>query len=114
MTTCVLEILGDKGYTTVEWDPDNPEEVAKARAEFDKLKAAGFLLFVVTEVDDLPVEVGRVTAQLASAPPLVPAQTPEPVSAPEPIRGRPRKGTQTTDFVASAPRTIAVRPMRGG
>lgn len=112
-TVCVLEILGEQGHTSITWNPDNPDEVEHARQEFQKLKDAGFLLFTIDEVDDLPVEAGRVMAELISAPAVVPATSPEPVSLP-PKKGRQRKGTQAAAFVPTAPRTVAVRPMRGG
>jgi hypothetical protein len=33
----VLEILGNGGDTKIEWDPDDPESVAQAKAEFEAI-----------------------------------------------------------------------------
>ena len=35
----VLEVLGRSGDIKVEWDPNDEESVAQARAEFDALKS---------------------------------------------------------------------------
>jgi len=110
-----LEILGQTGHTTVEWDPANETEVATAKAEFEKLRDAGFLLFVVEEVSAFPEGAGRLEARLVSGPPAVAATAPEPgVDLPAKRPGRPRRGAQTREFDPKAKRTVAVRPMRGG
>jgi hypothetical protein len=33
----VLEVLGNGGDTKIEWDPNDPDSVAKARAEFEAI-----------------------------------------------------------------------------
>jgi hypothetical protein len=104
-----LEILGREGHISVAWDPDNPEEVEKARAEFNRLLEAGFMLFVVTAVKEFPEGAGEVTAELVAAPPPLPAGKPDPSSPPATARGE-----QTRKFQPKAKRTVAVRPMQGG
>jgi hypothetical protein len=44
----VLEIMGQHGDTKVLWDPENPDEVAAARTQFDDLvKRKRFLAYAV-------------------------------------------------------------------
>lgn len=43
----VLHVLDASGDTKHIWDPENPEEVAAAKAVFDSLKAKGFQAFSV-------------------------------------------------------------------
>ena len=45
MATGVMAELNHEGDTKVTWDADNKDEVANARATFDKLKAKGFTAF---------------------------------------------------------------------
>ena len=33
--TCVMEVMNDSGHLTLEWNPEEPESVARARREFD-------------------------------------------------------------------------------
>ena len=108
----VLQVLGRSGHTQIEWEPDDEAATEAARREFEALKAAGFLLFVVTEATEFPADAGKVTAQLASAPDVEPAKTPEPVEGVKLSRGR--TGKQTRSFQPKAKRTVAVAPMRGG
>jgi hypothetical protein len=78
-----LDILGPEGHTSITWDPDNEAEVAEARQEFDRLKAAGYLLFEVTEerTDTFRPGAGRIDAKIVAAPALVPAAKPDPYGA---------------------------------
>lgn len=43
---CVLDETGD---TRMQWDRNNPEEVAKAEARFKELKAKGFMAYKVNK-----------------------------------------------------------------
>ncbi len=99
----VMEVLDASGHVELTWTPGDAESEATARAEFDRLKAAGFAFFS-TPGDDAEEVMGW------------------------PTRGRPpawtKAGTldvrtepiaeQTTEFRPYASRTVAVRPMRGG
>ena len=43
--TNVLEILDPTGHVEITWDPDKPDEVARARAEFKRLQQCGYAFF---------------------------------------------------------------------
>jgi hypothetical protein len=43
-----LAIMDMTGDTKVIWDPNNADEVAAAKAQFDTLKGKGFSAFLVT------------------------------------------------------------------
>ena len=45
--TGTLNILDDTGDSRIQWDKNNPEQVAAARARFDELKAKGYLAYRV-------------------------------------------------------------------
>lgn len=110
-----LDILGADGHTTVEWDPDDPAEVEVARAEFERLRGAGFLLFAVDEVADFPAGAGRVIAELVAAPPEVPAASPLPEAVkPRGRRKVPPGAGKQVDELDPKKRHVAVRGMRGG
>ncbi len=44
----VLTVLDHTGDTRLEWDASRPDEVAAARASYDKLKAKSYLAYRVT------------------------------------------------------------------
>lgn len=86
METCCLEVLNESGHLTLNWHPDNPDEVAKAKAEFSALRVAGFAFFR-DESDTTPMQrLGKSGALVVKA----------------------------REFDPKAKRTVAVRPMRGG
>lgn len=41
----MLQVVTPNDGHTTEWDPDNPEQVATVRAEFDALMERGFVAF---------------------------------------------------------------------
>jgi hypothetical protein len=113
-----LFVLGAGGHTVVSWDPDKPDEVDKARAEFERLKAAGFMLFVVDTIEstDFPAEAGRLMAELVAAPPETPAEAPlTGALTPKPKKPKYVKGSeqQAKEFNPKKS-TVAVRRMGGG
>jgi len=63
-----LRTLCAEGDLRLRWDPKAPEQVAKARAEFDRLKKAGYLLFKVKPFSRKPgaevKEFGKTDGQL--------------------------------------------------
>jgi hypothetical protein len=97
-----LKILDASGHLTLSWNPDDPADVAKAEAEFERLKAQGYAFFYSPAASAKPVSRFRKGAAFfdvrASA---LPAESAPP--APE----------QTTEFRPEG-RTVAVRPLRGG
>jgi len=110
-----LKVLGASGHIEMTWDCDDEEAVAQARAEFNRLREAGYLLFTVreerTEFD--PAD-RRLEVTLVAAGPVVPATAPAPEAAEKPKRsGLRRIGTQTKQFDAKAS-TVAVPAFRGG
>jgi len=48
-TLCILDGTGD---SRVQWNPDNPAEVAKAEARFNELTKAGYLAYSVNKKGD--------------------------------------------------------------
>jgi hypothetical protein len=46
---CVMDESGD---SRIQWDKDNQEEVAKAEARFNELKAKGFMAYSVNRKGD--------------------------------------------------------------
>lgn len=51
-----LTILDKTGDIRVEWDPDDAESTAKAKAEYDRLKQDGYNFYEVTETRGRPVK----------------------------------------------------------
>lgn len=90
--TCELEILDPTGHVTLEWSPDDPESVEKARAEFERLTAAGFAFFTTSEEVAESIEPGDGLLLAKLQPKL----------------------EQTREFRPRRRRTTAVPPMRGG
>lgn len=84
-----LEILDVTGHLTLSWNPHEPEDVARAKAEFDRLKSAGFAFFSSEEDEKPKLRIGKSGR----------------------LEGR---LVQVKDFDTEAERTVAVRPMRGG
>jgi hypothetical protein len=89
---CTLEVLNADGHLTLNWDPDNPDEVQKAKAEFEALKAAGFAFFREDREVRRLGRSGALDVKAGEAPPVAKAR----------------------EFEPRAARTVAVRPMRGG
>lgn len=92
--TCTLEVPEHSGHVTISWDPDKPDEVERARREFDQLKAAGFAFYSDEGATKPKLRLGksgRLEGRLVQP-------TPEVVKDFNPRRGR----------------TVAMRPMRGG
>ena len=85
-----LEILDASGDITLQWDPDVPEEVAKAKAEFLKLQDCGYAFF------SREVKIAKPVKRLGKTG-VLDVQVPE----------------KTKDFKPRG-KTVAVRPLRGG
>lgn len=90
-----LEVLNGSGHLTLTWNPDDATEVARAREEVAKLKAAGYQFFLV---DDGPAD--EVVAGHGS---LIVKRLEDPTEAEAPIES-PKHGR----------RSVAVRPLQGG
>lgn len=92
--TCEMEILNGDGHLTLSWSPDDPESLARAKEEFDRLRAAGYAFFATPSGKG---KVGRLKdAAFRRAGSLD--------VRPEQVR----------EFRVRARRTVAVRPMVGG
>lgn len=109
-----MHVLDATGHMTLTWDPDDPDEVARAAAEFQRLRAAGYLMFA-SRTDFQPSD-GELRADMPRA--ATPA--PEPVKA---KRGRGRLAAaigdatdleQTAELKPRSRRHVAIPPMRGG
>jgi hypothetical protein len=92
--TCELQIMDGSGHLTLSWDPADPETIARAEAEFERLKAAGYAFFA-TPASPHPVEALSAEALAASGA----------------LDVRPEK---VKEFHPRRSRTVAVRPMVGG
>jgi len=55
-----LCILDESGDSRVQWDRNNPEQVAAAKKKFDELRAKGYLLY---KVDSRGKQSGEVITQ---------------------------------------------------
>ena len=105
----VINVLDPTGDIEITWDPDNPEEVAKARQMVLDLKSKGYSFFLV-DGSEAPDEVtagkGTLKARLVDAEELVPVDAPaEPsTEAPQETGRRGRRSTHA----------VATRPLRGG
>jgi len=80
----VLEIMDPSGHLTLTWNPDNPDEVKTAKAEFERLKGCGYAFFAEDKPQKKLGKRGTLDVR--------PVQTKE----------------------LKPGRTLAVRPMRGG
>ena len=47
-----LEVMDGTGHVTLTWNPDDPDAVKKAEAEFERLRGCGFAFF--TEETEQP------------------------------------------------------------
>jgi len=75
--TTELSILGRAGDIKLTWDKDDPESVAKARAEIARLKQAGYMFYIVdgSPADEIAAGNGELTARFASEAELVAARS---------------------------------------
>lgn len=93
MATNVMDVLDPNGHLSLSWDPDKPEEVQRAREEFERLKSCGFMFYTVSDTGE------RKEGRFAKA------------------RGKYEvraTAEQTKEFDASKPRTVAHPPRAGG
>lgn len=54
-----IEVLNGSGHLSMKWDPADPEEVARARAEALHLYEAGYSFFLVDDTPADPIAAGR-------------------------------------------------------
>lgn len=94
----VIQVVPRESRAVFRWDPANPEAVANARHEFERLQRDGYVLFALTEQPGTSIE-RRAAGFEASSGSFV-ARSPAP--------------TRTEVFSPDATRIVAVRPMRGG
>ena len=94
-----LYILDASGHLTLTWNPDDAADVARARAEVENLRAAGYSFFAIEGaegVDELERGKGHLVVRRADQ---VVQETPAK------RRGRPRKAAPMAADVAPAPKT---------
>jgi hypothetical protein len=107
----VMEVLDPTGHLSLTWDPEDEASVAKARAEFERLKAAGYTFYSVpVRLNAFGERAGEVSVEVGAVP--------APPDAPAPKRrgfGR-RKQPEgpVKEFEPKSERTVATPPMRGG
>lgn len=106
MSRNTLKILDSSGHLELTWNPDNPTEVAEARAEVARLRSLGYQFFLVDDgpADEIAAGHGKLSVRRVDDP----TELPKEYGVQEPANGNPapepRKGRQT----------VATRPMRGG
>jgi hypothetical protein len=117
MITHELSILCREGDTKVTWDKDDPASREKARKEVSRLRAAGYMFFLVdgSPADEVSAGNGELVARFVTEEELVgePAEVPiqETPSEPEAPKKRGRKpGVPNKGKV----NVVAVPPLRGG
>jgi hypothetical protein len=81
-----LDVPNETGHLTLTWDPADETAVEAARAEFSKLKAAGFAFYATDGK-----EVRRITAKASTLEVRV-----------------------IKEFKPEVRQTVAIRPMAGG
>lgn len=99
-----IEVLNGSGHLTLEWDPENPAEVARVRAEVENLRNAGYTFFLTEDepADAIAAGRGKLLVKRTDDP-VTDLSEPDEAPAVEPKRrGRPPR------------EAVAVRPMRGG
>ena len=102
-----LYVLDASGHLTLTWNPDDAADVARARAEVENLRAAGYGFFAIEGaegVDELERGKGHLVVRRAEQ--VVP-------DAPAKRRGRP-PGSKNAPKPESAKKHVAVRQLRGG
>jgi hypothetical protein len=55
MNRHVMEVMDYTGHSTVTWDPADEASVADARAQFNRLRAAGYSIFRMAAVGQTAV-----------------------------------------------------------
>lgn len=93
-----LETFPARGRQVVRWDPADQESVERARAEFERLRTEGYVLFALEERPGSSVE--RQSEEFVAGHGSFVARSPLP--------------TQTDAFEAEAVRIVAVKPARVG
>ena len=101
-----IDVLNGSGHLTLEWDPNDEAAVARARAEVESLRAAGYSFFLTEDepADAIAAGRGKLLVKRTDDP-VGDLSEPEPEDAPvvkQKRRGRPPR------------EAVAVRPMRGG
>ena len=102
-----LYVLDASGHLTLTWNPDDAADVARARAEVENLRAAGYGFFAIEGaegVDELEHGKGHLVVRRAD-------QVVQEVPAKR--RGRP-PGSKNVPKAEPKTKHVAVRQMRGG
>ena len=92
-----IETFPARDRHVVRWDPSDPESVDRARAEFERLRAGGYILFALEEKPGVSVE-----------------RRAEEFPAGRSFVARPPVPVQTDTFNKEVVRIVAVRPAKGG
>lgn len=114
----LIRLDAEEGDLTWSWDPDKPEEVALAEAEFNRLRDSGnYLIYTIHEerTDTFVPDAGKMRIELTTAPAPAVATSPLPDTA----RRRPRRikgksGEVVGSFQPAARQIVAQPRMRGG
>lgn len=116
-----LEVLNRSGHLTLKWNPEDPEDVAKAREAVAALKAEGYTFFAVagrTGVDEVAAGNGYLIVDRVEDPveyrPAPPAAAAAPEGPPPKKRGRPPKTASPPPAKGGHKEFVAVRHMGGG
>lgn len=103
-----LEVLNGSGHLVLTWNPSVPEEVEKARAEVESLKAAGYTFYAVVGAQGDEIEAGDGQ--------LIVERVSTPIRLLPPVGGVPKgkKGRKPKEVKPTGVRHVAVRQMQGG
>lgn len=103
-------VLDSSGHMTLEWNPDDADEVARTRREVERLKGLGYRFFVAdrSPADEVTAGGGKLLAEFVDDPMealvLGSAEVVEQPDSAQPSRSRTRRQRDI----------VAVQPMRGG
>lgn len=105
-----INVLGAGGHLSLDWNPDDPTQVAAIRAEVERLRAAGYTFWLTEDVPADEGDAGGGHLIVRSATEMLVSQIDDPVSelsavdetAPdEPRRrGRPRRAVTAVPRMA--------------
>ena len=99
MNKHVMEVMDHTGHMTVTWDPSDAAQVADARAQFNRLRAAGYSVFRMAAVVQAAV--------------VEEADQSRPLETFEPADGR-MAAMRMDEFDPRAERTTAIPQRVGG
>jgi hypothetical protein len=118
--TTTLSVLDRSGDIKIEWDHADPARREWARAEVERLRAAGYTFYLVdgTPADEVAAGGGTLVVRRLDAAEVVdpPADEPAPAPAPDdaPAATAPKRRGRPPKAQAADRQVVAARPLAGG